>query len=140
HHPVDGEEVGVARAPVMDHGLLHAGRGGEWTRRQQQRITGFGLGRLDGHAAIHGLATPMRPVYNPYVTYWLIIYDADTAPRLPSGCRIRLLLGCRPRLRPEPAQPVEPSDGAGAGLRRAPVRPARPQRGANRDRPAAARH
>src|SRR5262249_23933836 len=140
HHLVDAEEVGVARARVVDHGLLDAGRGGERTGRQQQRIAGFGLGRLGRHAAIHGLAAYIRPVYIPYATYWFTIYDADTAPSLPSGCRIRLVLRRRPRLGVEPAQPVEPGDGAGAGLRRAPVRPARPQRGADGDRPAVARH
>src|SRR4029453_10918355 len=112
----------------MDHGLLDAGRGGERAGRQQQRIAGFGGGRLFGHAADRGLAVSMRPVYIPYATYWFLIYDADPAPRLPPGGRIRLILGRPPCLGPEPAQPVEPGDGAGAGLWRPPVRPARPQR------------
>src|SRR4029450_3159736 len=106
--------------------------------RQQQRIASFGRSWLEGgrflrHAAIHGLAASMRPVYIPYVTYWFSIYDADAAARLPSGGRIRVLLRRRPRLGAEPAPPVEPGDGAGTGLRRAPVRPARPQRPADRD-------
>src|SRR5207342_767842 len=52
NHLVDAEEARVARSPVVDHGLLDAGRGGERAGRQQQRITGFRSGRLArGHAA-----------------------------------------------------------------------------------------
>jgi hypothetical protein len=42
HHLVDADELGVARAPVVHHRLLHRGRGGERAGRQQQGIAGFG--------------------------------------------------------------------------------------------------
>src|SRR5262249_5443009 len=65
HHLVDGEEVGVARTPIVNHGLLDTGRGGERPRRQQQRIAGFGLSGVHGHGRFMG----SRPLCVQYIIH-----------------------------------------------------------------------
>ena len=54
--------------------------------------------------------------------------------------RVGLVLGGGARVGREPAQPVGPGHGAGKGLRRPPVRPARPFGRADRNRPPAPGH
>ena len=70
HLLVDGEEGGVARAPVVDHRLLDAPGGRQGAGRQKQRIAGFGrparcfpLGHVQlpqGSSAISNPQPPQR--------------------------------------------------------------------------------
>ena len=96
HHPVDGDEALVARAPVMDHGLLHRRGGGERPGSEQQRIAGFGRGRPCGghvqplmrrpagsYGALSETAAPRRVPARSTSTRPVESHAASTAPPSP---------------------------------------------------------
>ncbi len=71
HVTVDPDKACVARAPIVDHRLLHRLRGRQRPRRQQERIAGLGSGasgEVGGHgrssfdAAVGKLKRPRRGI------------------------------------------------------------------------------